>query len=68
MKTRKRKILGVIAILYNNQNKLCYTYFTRSQWEMILDVSSITDVDIDETIKGIVNDLQNIIFLDPDDL
>lgn len=35
---------------------------------MILDVSSITDVDIDETIKGIVNDLQNIIFLDPDDL
>jgi|Laugresu1bdmlbdd_1035124.scaffolds.fasta_scaffold36046_1 hypothetical protein len=35
---------------------------------MILDVSSITEKDIDETIRGIVNDLGNIIFLDPDDL
>ena len=35
---------------------------------MILDVSSITEKDIDETIRGIVNDLQNIIFIEPEEL
>jgi len=68
MKIRKMKTIGVIAILHNKDNKLCFTYFSRDQWEMILDVSSITEKDVDETIRGIVNDLQNIIFIEPEEL
>jgi hypothetical protein len=59
---------GVIAILKDKTEKLCFTYFSRDQWEMILDVSSITEGDIDETIRGIVYDLGNVIFVDPEEL
>ena len=60
--------LGVIAILRNKNEKLCFSYFSLDQWEMIQDTSSITDNNVEEIVKGIINDLDTVVFIDPDDL
>lgn len=60
--------LGVIAILRNKNKKLCFSYFSLDQWEMIQDTSSITDNNVEEIVKGIINDLDTVVFIDPDDL
>ena len=60
--------LGVIAILRNKNEKLCFSYFSLDQWEMIQDTSSITDKHVEEIVKGIIDDLDTVVFIDPDDL
>jgi hypothetical protein len=59
---------GVIAILRNKYKTLCFSYFSLDQWEMIQDTSSITDKHVEEIVKGIIDDLDTVVFIDPDDL
>ncbi len=59
---------GVIAILRNKNETLCFSYFNLEQWEMIQDTSSITDNNVEEIVKGIINDLDTVVFIDPEDL
>ena len=57
---------GMIVVLKNKDKKLCFAYFTIEQWEMIEDTSSMTEKPIEEVVQGIVDDLETVVFIDPD--
>lgn len=58
---------GMIAIFENNDGRVCFTFFTSAQWEMIQDVSSVSDVPMEETLLNVIKDMNTVVFLDPDD-
>ena len=58
---------GMIAIFENDDGRVCFTFFTSEQWEMIQDVSSVSDVPMEETLLNVIKDMNTVVFLDPDD-
>jgi len=58
---------GMIAIFENEDGRVCFTFFSSAQWEMIQDVSSVSDVPTEETLLSVIRDMNTVVFLDPDD-
>jgi WD40 repeat protein len=59
---------GMIVVFENQDGRICFCFFTSEQWDMINDVSCVTDVAIEETIMGVIQDMPTVVFLDPEDL
>jgi len=58
---------GMIAIFENEDGRVCFTFFSSAQWEMIQDVSSVSEVPTEETLLSVIRDMNTVVFLDPDD-
>lgn len=58
---------GMIVIFENEDGRVCFTFFSSAQWEMIQDVSSVSDVPTEETLLSVIRDMNTVVFLDPDD-
>jgi len=63
---RDVKRSGMIAIFENEDGRMCFTFFSPAQWEMIQDVSSVSDVPMEETLLNVIRDMNTVVFLDPD--
>lgn len=63
---RDVKKSGMIAIFENEDGRMCFTFFNSAQWEMIQDVSSVSDVPMEETLLNVIKDMNTVVFLDPD--
>lgn len=58
---------GMIVIFENEDGRVCFTFFSSAQWEMIQDVSSVSEVPTEETLLSVIRDMNTVVFLDPDD-
>ena len=58
---------GIVAIVKDYNDRPLFSFFSEEQWEMIEQTSSMADTPIKEVVRGIVSDLETVVFLKPED-
>jgi hypothetical protein len=58
---------GVVAIVKDYNDRPLFSFFLEEQWEMIEQTSLMANLPVKEVVRGIVSDLETVVFLKPED-